>query len=190
MGRMPLFHASFDLVKEFKPRIPVHTGMVGEDRTIPRVCVAPTIEGCLEGMPLVGEVAWRMHEIGMPEILHVYELSSQNVMSNVQVRQYVPDAKTTGEMWILDTPKIEKVNHYKICNVTYWELKEKEKVYHILKDCDMQRIELQDNLLNLLTALKVSEEKKKSVYQMMTETSFSALLMEMFDYFQEMIHAD
>lgn len=186
---MRLFHVSFDVKSDFAPRIPSsYTRMAGEDDAIPRVCGAPTIEGCLSGMPLAGETAWRMQQLGIPVILHVYELSSEKVMSNQEVQKYVPDAVDTGETWILDTPTVVGRADYEMCQLQFHKVYEQNVLFHTLAHCKLRRAAtFQDNVENLLDTLQIRGDTRKKVYGMMTKTSFTSLLMSMYEDFVEMM---
>ena len=100
-----MVHVSFDLVDEFIPRVPKQR-CKGENSTIKRICVAPSIIEALNAIPQAWLVVRNMKSLGLPVIIHCYYLKADKVMSNDEVRKYVPDAKATGEVWILEEPKI------------------------------------------------------------------------------------
>lgn len=106
-----MVHVSFDLVDEFIPRVPKQR-CEGENDTIKRICVAPSIIEALNAIPQAGLVVRNMKSLGLPVIIHCYYLKADKVMSNDEVQQYVPDAEFTGEMWILEKPKaINRVDY-------------------------------------------------------------------------------
>lgn len=184
-----LLHTTFDHIDFFCPRVPsVHTRMIGENSTMPRICVAPTIEQCLAAMPLVGETAWRMQQIGLCVVIHVYELESQNVMSNEEVQRHVPDAKETGEMWILDTPELIGRKDYKLCNVQYKEVIEDGQPYHLMQSYDLAECHLyEDNVENILHKLSIHDkQQRKNCSEMMRECTLQSLLMNMFEEFLDL----
>ena len=53
---MKLYHVTFDIneseTKIFRPRVPASAG-VGEDKKIPRICLAPSIEKCIQAKACV-----------------------------------------------------------------------------------------------------------------------------------------
>ena len=53
-------------------------------------------------------------ELGLPIILHVYTLTGDHIMDNLKVRQYVPDAELSGEVWLLEKPTSVKRIDYEI----------------------------------------------------------------------------
>lgn len=109
----PMIHVSFDLVDEFIPRVPKHR-CEGENNTIKRICVAPSIIEALNAIPQAGLVVRNMKSLGLPVIIHCYYLKADKVMSNDEVQKYVPDAEFTREMWILEKPKAVNRIDYEI----------------------------------------------------------------------------
>lgn len=103
------YHVSLDtsrIVDEFTPRIPNEQSRIeGEDRNIPRICVAKSIEDCLTGFP---EGGYQL-EGNCPMLIRIYEFDEDIVQPENVVRapelflnQLVPDAWVTGEHWILN----------------------------------------------------------------------------------------
>lgn len=109
----PMIHVSFDLVDEFIPRVPKHR-CEGENNTIKRICVEPSIIEALNAIPQAGLVVRNMKSLGLPVIIHCYYLKADKVMSNDEVQKYVPDAEFTREMWILEKPKAVNRIDYEI----------------------------------------------------------------------------
>ncbi len=75
-----------------KPRIPA-TVMVGEDNTIPRICVSFSITGALSALGKDLTVGSRL-------IVHMCEVISLADVYQPSNKQ-VPDVAYTGELWIL-----------------------------------------------------------------------------------------
>lgn len=103
------YHVSLDtscIVEEFTPRIPNEQSRIeGEDRQIPRICVAKSIEDCLTGFP---EGGYQL-EGNCPLLVRIYEFDAHNIPKENVVRapelflkNLVPDAWVTGEHWILN----------------------------------------------------------------------------------------
>lgn len=115
------------------PRIP--EGMLDEDETIPRVCTATSIEGCLTsiGVPYIGtkalNVAYKNYcseypekEIDMEKIwlstkypmtlmaFWIFPDDDPKVMTSKQIAHVVPDAEITGECWIMKRIKPTSIN--------------------------------------------------------------------------------
>ena len=108
-----MVHVSFDLVDEFIPRVPKQR-CEGENDTIQRICVAPSIIEALNAIPQAGLVVRNMKSLGLPVIIHCYYLKADKVMRNEEVQKYVPDATATREMWILEKPKAMNRVDYEI----------------------------------------------------------------------------
>ena len=111
--RQSMVHVSFDLVDRFTPRIPEHR-CLGEDGTIPRICVAPDVLSAVNTMPQGGYAVARMLELGLPPIVHAYYMSGADVMENDEVSAWVPDAQFTGEAWFLTEPAVVRRVDYRI----------------------------------------------------------------------------
>ena len=60
-----MVHVSFDLVDEFIPRVPKQR-CEGENNTIKRICVAPSIIEALNAIPQAGFVVRNMKSLGLP----------------------------------------------------------------------------------------------------------------------------
>lgn len=114
------YHVSLDtsdIVEEFTPRIPTEQSRIeGEDRTVPRICVAKTIEDCLTGFP---EGGYRL-EGNCPMLIRVYEFDEKDIQQENVVRapelflqNIVPDAWITGEHWIVNQ-SVKPKQHYLI----------------------------------------------------------------------------
>lgn len=87
----------------FIPRIPEST-MTDEDRTIPRVCVSPTLEGAVTGF--AHSYKFQISTAIMNTFLYVYEIDACKIGCNNirfwnQITNYVPDAYKTKEAWIM-----------------------------------------------------------------------------------------
>ena len=113
------FHISLDKDlngKTFKPRIPSYltkksnndSNEYKEDKTTPRVCFSPSIEGCLRAI-LSAEK--NLDIVG--ERIYVYipdkPISEYKIKTNKEIikEKLVFDAKMTKEMWILEPVKLK-----------------------------------------------------------------------------------
>lgn len=125
MSKQTLYHISrmpCETVPRFTPRIPEHR-VTGEDSTIPRICAAPTISGCILAHPEIGmymsdlldlhfssplelqEKEYKCMETGEIGILaRVYRFEAEPELlvtpETLDAKGYVPDALKTGEHWI------------------------------------------------------------------------------------------
>lgn len=70
-----MVHVSFDLVDNFVPRLPKQIA-TNEDRTVKRICVAPSLRNALMAIPKARQVVHTLKRIGLPVILHAYYLNS------------------------------------------------------------------------------------------------------------------
>lgn len=98
-----LFHVSYDVskdIKEFIPRIPVDRAEDEESLT-PRICVAPTIEGCLTAIPSACNLIKDTRVRFLFKVYEIEDVKPRNLLSNRWVKRFVPDAKHTGERWIV-----------------------------------------------------------------------------------------
>lgn len=114
------YHVSMDtsdIVDVFTPRIPTEQSRIeGEDRTVPRICVAKTIEDCLTGFP---EGGYKL-EGNCPMLIRVYEFEEDDIVKENVVKaaelflaNIVPDAWITGEHWVINQ-NIKPKQHYLI----------------------------------------------------------------------------
>ena len=99
---MKLYHVTFDLSepdkKMFYPRVPKSAGL-GEDKSLKRICLAPTVEECFQALPsdkrhlAVGE-KFRLYSIDLddndPNLIYPDEIFKKG---------YVPDALENHEYW-------------------------------------------------------------------------------------------
>lgn len=89
--------------KTFIPRIP-NRSMDDEDNSIPRICVAEEISGCIKAFPdkisfalcndLMGSVYLFVYKVDVTKI------GCENILFWNQIKDLVPDASTTKEAWI------------------------------------------------------------------------------------------
>lgn len=107
-----LYHISlrfWERVEEFKPRIPKgRLDCVGEDATIPRICLSDSLEGCLTGVPwggynLINDPPYKA--VGFMAIARLYEFDKskiieENLLSPKQIKKFVPDSEISREYWV------------------------------------------------------------------------------------------
>lgn len=151
-----LIHCSFDLVKEFVPRVPdsrvMFKGIEYEDHTTPRICVAPSVLHCLKAMPKAGEIIRWMRAVGIKPVVHAYYMESENV--HICTKEDVIDADITHEMWILDKPKNVHRVDYEITSCVMEDSKDmfgKDGV--VIHGVDLKRVPYKDSLKNLIEGL-------------------------------------
>lgn len=124
---MKMYHVSlniFDDIKEFYPRVP-KTTMKGEDTTTERVCVAKTIEDCLNALLYWDSLRMRLtdnYEINWgimskcQRVFKIYEFDIEKDFlispKDLYERNLVPDALLNNEYWC--TKKLIPVKSYLI----------------------------------------------------------------------------
>ena len=98
---MLLYHLSRDPnLTILTPQIPDTAISWNENVSIPRVCFAPTIEGCLSAL----------QDIDME--YYVYTPVNQKLKGH-SCRSYVRDAPATGERWIRKPVAVKKIGKIK-----------------------------------------------------------------------------
>lgn len=105
-----LYHVSFRPVRELIPRVPRYRA-AGENRELKRICFSDSILLALSAMPqgvlcLIGARA-----AGIVPMLYIYEFHPGDnpgirVLHDWEIANYVPDAMTTHEHWVLDSPQV------------------------------------------------------------------------------------
>lgn len=119
-----LYHVSFFPVEQFYPRVP-KARCSGENSDILRISFSNKSElDALRAVPDAARIIQRMLDAGIKPILYVYSVPEYKYISVAdpdqsaegirllpceQTTLYVPDAKYTGECWILDTPDMEDI---------------------------------------------------------------------------------
>lgn len=147
-----LYHLSYRFMgytPTFTPRIPSERyegeqvfheyigELMDEDETIPRICVSDSIENCLSAHPMNG--------IMLAE-LSVYVAKNPYMVTKDLPAIMVPDAKETGEIWILSETEMEYQGEITVMghDVYQWKSKyafpDKEKLKAIKKlEKDLKR---------------------------------------------------
>lgn len=145
---MNLVHVSFEIIDEFIPRIPKDRAD-GEDNTIPRICVTTDIVRAINALPNGSLVLHKMRVLKLPTIIHVYYLKADKVMSNEEVAKHVPDALSSGEMWILEKPKSVYRVDYEITDMIQSEIKDcNSKDIYATWSISKKRCKYQSNIDN------------------------------------------
>ena len=148
MKKPKLIHCSFDEVYQFIPRVP-KSRTDWEDDQIKRICVAPTIQDCLNAMPGAGQAIRWIRAAGMPVILHAYYLEADKV--EYDTSDYVLDAEFTHEMWVLEEPKDWKRIDYEItsCSLIDGTDLTGKKIIGV-RNVELKRTSYTDNLRSLI----------------------------------------
>jgi len=144
---MKYIHCSFDVVNEFVPRVPTTRCKI-EDKTTPRICVAPDIRHCLAAMPSAGRIIEWTRATGMPVILHAYYLTADKVLTDT--RDKVADAEFTHEMWILEKPTSVRRVDYEITSYSIQDGRDMlgDPIKQIV-NVEIRRVPFTDNLKEL-----------------------------------------
>ncbi len=119
----------------------------------------------------------KMRELGLPILVQVYYLQSDSVMSNEEVRKYVPDAEYTGEMWITKAPK--KVYHrtYEIIDFLAPKRTDMFGVEgHFVMLIDTIRVKRRKNIDNFIEALYLSEMQANEFKGLIQKISFRSMM--------------
>ena len=119
-----LYHVSFFPVKQFYPRVP-KARCTGENSNIPRISFSNKSElEALRAMPDAARIIQLMLDAGIKPTLYVYSVPEDTyvfvqdpcqsadeirLLPCEQTAVYVPDAKYTGECWLLDAPDMDDV---------------------------------------------------------------------------------
>lgn len=105
---MKLYHVSYDKISKFVPRIPKDR-LLGEDGTVPRICLSISIENCINAKPNQAEALFLAREQGIPMPIYVYEFDSEQIPADKLVEPQilydkydVLDALDNKEYWLLD----------------------------------------------------------------------------------------
>lgn len=99
------------VIKKFIPRIPdALSRTTGENNTIPRVCVSPTLDGCLSAAPWQDYVEDFACE-EKPLRVYEFETDKERIIPNdvLYKKGWVDDANFTSEYWILNEIKPTKI---------------------------------------------------------------------------------
>ena len=100
----------------FYPHIPENM-MGNEDKTIPRICVCPTITGCVDSINLTFGLAMNeennrlLNEKWKEYPLYLYEAVVKVDHLYQPTLHDVPDVWRTGELWILEPQQFVKVSN-------------------------------------------------------------------------------
>ncbi len=143
--RKNYIHVSFDEVTEFIPRIPKFR-CTGEDDTIPRICVAESIRNCLRSAPGAGLAVKNLNGAGISFVIHSYLLWPHygSVKHTGWVKQHVPDAEFSGEIWLTKPPRLVQRRDYEILEPEY-ATSQDDHQYPIITDCKLKRVKNQNN---------------------------------------------
>lgn len=163
-NRASMVHCSFDTVTEFIPRIPKQRveGMFTEDDKIKRICVAPTVQQTLQGIPQSGIVMETMKELKLPIIVHAYYLKG-GFFYNLTEEQ-VPDVSVTGEHWLLQNPDSVYRRDYEVTDFLTRRLKDMNgKEEPFLIGAQIKLVKYQENGLNFAKKFQLNEDIVSSV---------------------------
>lgn len=109
-----LYHLSYDPISQFSLRVPAYRGP-GEDDTVKRICLAPSIEDCIIAKPGRSAIAQIALEREIPLILYVYEAKlpktdpSLVYPDNVFSEYGVQNAIDNQEYWLTRVPEFEEL---------------------------------------------------------------------------------
>jgi len=108
MDKILLVHLSYDPVPQFIPRVP-QARAVGENGTVKRICLAPSIEDAINSKPGHAAMVFAAMHYELPLALYVYKtvVSVAEVIfpKELEKKYGVKDAVLNHEHWILAPPK-------------------------------------------------------------------------------------
>ena len=117
MNYMTVYKLSFEDLGDkvmLCPSIPKHPAK-GEDTTTPRICCAPTIMGCINGLEVVAAQNVRLNKKDGDTIkLYLYVTVVDIDFLYQPTIDEVPDQWLTGEMWIRGNQMFYKVLEYNL----------------------------------------------------------------------------
>ena len=159
---MKYIHCSFDVVNEFIPRVPTTRCKI-EDKTTPRICVAPDIRHCLAAMPSAGRIIEWTRAAGLPVILHAYYLTSDKVFTDTKDK--VADAEFTHEMWLLEKPTSVRRVDYEITSCSIQNGKDilGDPIKRIV-NAEIRRVSFTDSLTELFCFSSADPHELKFTY--------------------------
>ena len=110
---MVLYHVSLEVPKntksvitEFKPRIPKSTAN-RENRTIKRVCFAPSVKECISGIENFSDkIGDKILVYKLDTSAYKPKIPSSKILSPDKLANYVGDTSITNEHWILTDLKL------------------------------------------------------------------------------------
>lgn len=176
---MKYYHVSIDVFEKidvFSPKIPEYK-LKEEDNKTNRICVAPTIKDCLNGICYCSE---RMLYKGLfsdnslcydfvegNRVVKVYELEvkEEKILKPSDINKFVPDSYITEEHWIMEDIKpsaeyIIDIVDFELDNSNYIQ----SVIYNVVDELDIFKsmtIELnQESDANSLYDLFSSEENE------------------------------
>lgn len=181
---MSLIHVSFDRVDEFIPRVPKNKAD-GENNTIPRICVTNDIVRAICALPNGGLVLHKMSLLKLPTIIHVYYLKADKVMPTEEVSKYVPDALSSGEMWILEKPKSVYRVDYEITDMLQTKINNSEgREIYATWNIEKRRCKYQSNIDNFCNTF--GEEFRELFEKISYRRIITNLNSELIEKFQKM----
>lgn len=136
-----LYHISLEKLNNnsLSPRIP-ESRAKWENTEIPRICLSPTIEGCLTAInENFSELLYQQNSLDIPLIGYIYSIDERTInVSNLVLpeelydKAYVFDSLVTQEHWVinqdvkLDKPKVVRFVRMKAKMVSF-NINEEEK---------------------------------------------------------------
>ena len=135
---MKLYRVSFDtsasLDRTFVPMIPESAGLE-EDKTIKRVCLSSSVEGCLQAIPR----GRKDISVGTEFIVYEAEINTldENLIFPEEVRDYVPDALENEEYWYMKElymtgKKVKLTNFDYSCELAFTAVDEDDFIARML----------------------------------------------------------
>lgn len=150
LKRTTFFHLTLDIdniIQEFTPRIPSEESalLCGEELETPRICITPSLEGCLSAVPWGGIVFEDIMEdyghylASKPIRVYEFDLSDipqKNIITPdiLYKNDWVRDAEFTQEHWVINQNLIP-IRTYVIQVTDYYESLEDNISYEDVMHC-------------------------------------------------------
>ena len=192
--RIDYIHCSWDVLEPdtLIPRVPnsrVCGPNVSEDDSVPRICVADTVQRALMAMPGTGKVIRVMQKYNIPVIIHVYYLEQDRKAIRHPRKNQVPDVELTGECWMLKPPLSVTRRDYLIKNPTIESITDLNGIEtEVLCGCMLKPVKFQSNFQNFLDSLPLTKyvgaPNKKSLNKV---ASFRTFMLNMDEEFYQMV---
>ena len=179
MERKSYIHASFDIISEFVPKIPKFHA-VGEDTTIPRICVTRNMYDSLRAAPMSGNVISFCEDIGLPLVVHMYYLlpSDEDSVKDVSfTKDFVPDAEVFEEMWLTKEPALVRRVDYMVGKSRVYQGKDRNgtEIYQVMTS-DLKRCRYMDNWELFAENCRLTENAKEHFLNFRKKVTFSSMI--------------
>lgn len=165
-----LYHVSFFPVKQFYPRIPCFR-CENENMDIPRISFSDISKlEALRAIPSSDRILKKMLDLEIYPTLYAYSMAEEfctivetpsqeaagiRLLPCLETQEYVPDARYTGECWMLDPPDMKTITceKYRVLDI---ELDQKQNTF--IEDAVLEQSEtVEDNLIQIFSRFQIKK---------------------------------